>query len=50
MMRLPWVVDGKLVKINGQVWKYKSNEIIKQGTRVKVVALDGTSLVVEIIK
>tara|TARA_B100000767_G_C19520083_1_gene432084 strand:- start:3 stop:404 length:402 start_codon:yes stop_codon:yes gene_type:complete len=43
------VIDGDLIKVNGQAWKYKSSEIIEQGTKVKVLTLDGTSLVVEAI-
>lgn len=35
------------VKVNGSVWTAKSNSLIKEGERVKVIKIDGVKLIVK---
>ncbi|MBO4681174.1 MAG: NfeD family protein [Clostridiales bacterium] len=41
-------VEGKgQVKVEGQVWSAKSEEAIKEGTKVKIRAIEGVKLIVD---
>ncbi len=44
------VIDGKgQVKVMGQVWSAKADNNIAEGTKVKVLAMEGVKLVVKVI-
>jgi hypothetical protein len=45
-------IDGGLIKVIGEVWfcRPKYDRIIKEGTQVKIVGVEGVSLIVEEVK
>jgi hypothetical protein len=45
-------VDGGVVKLMGELWfcRPESEEVIKEGARVRVVRVEGVSLIVEEVK
>jgi hypothetical protein len=45
-------IDGGLIKVIGELWfcRPKYDRIIKEGTQVKIVGVEGVSLIVEEVK
>ncbi|MEM4733699.1 MAG: NfeD family protein, partial [Candidatus Bathyarchaeia archaeon] len=45
-------LDGGIAKIQGELWfcRPEHNNVIKQGTRIRVVRVEGVSLIVEEVK
>ena len=44
-------MDGKgQIKVLGQVWSAKADKVIEEGSKVKVLSMEGVKLIVEELK